>query len=60
MFYFLGPQGNIENFLQVFKLMDNLHVGLAFNLGKTNRIFYYSWGEGPKIGGVAEFGGEVL
>ena len=23
-------------------LMDNLHVRLTFNLGKTNKMFYYS------------------
>ena len=37
-------------------LMDNLHVRLTFNLGKTNKIFYYSY----KISRIAKFGGEML
>ena len=40
--------------------MGNLHHRLALNLGKGNEIFYYSWGEQPKIRGIAKFGGEVL
>ena len=32
--------------------MDNLHVRLTFNLGKTNKMFYYST--------IAKFGGEML
>ena len=40
--------------------MDNLHVRLTFNLGKTSKIFYYSWKERPKISRIAKFGGEML
>ena len=40
--------------------MDNLHARLTFNLGKTNKIFYYSLKEHPKISRIAKFGGEML
>ena len=36
---------DMENAVQatkVLKKMDNLHVKLTFNLGKTSKIFYYS------------------
>ena len=40
--------------------MDNLHVRQTYSLGRTNEIFYNSWKEHTKIGGIAKFGGEVL
>ena len=40
--------------------MDDLHVRLTFNIGKTNKIFYYSLKEHPKISRIAKFGGEML
>ena len=40
--------------------MDNLHNRLTFDLGKKNKIFYYSQKEDPKISRIAEFGGEML
>ena len=40
--------------------IGNLHVRLTFNLGKANKIFYYSYKEHPKIRRIAKFGGEML
>ena len=40
--------------------MDSSHHRLTLNLGGRSEIFYYSWGEHPKIGAAAKFGGEVL
>ena len=40
--------------------IGNLHVRLTFNLGKTNKIFHYSYKEHPKISRIAKFGGEML
>ena len=40
--------------------IDDLHVRLTFNLGKTNTIFYYSQKEHPKFSRIAKFGGEIL
>ena len=42
------------------KTMDSLHNRLTFDLGKKNRIFYYSWKEDAKISRIAEFGGELF
>ena len=41
-------------------LMDNLHVRITFNLGKTNKIFYDSYNGHPKISTIAKLGGEML
>ena len=41
-------------------IIGNLHVRLTFNLGKANKIFYYSYKEHPKISSIAKFGGEML
>ena len=41
-------------------IIDDLHVSLTFNLGKKNKIFYYSEKEHPKISRIANFGGEML
>ena len=51
------PEGMKYNFAHA---MDNLHVRLTFNLAKTNKIFYYSLKEHPKISRIAKFGGEML
>ena len=40
--------------------MDNLRNRLTFDLGKLNKIFYYSQKEDPKVSRIAEFGGEML
>ena len=46
--------------LMLLEGIDDLHVRLTFNLGKTNKIFYHSYKEHPKISRTAKFGGEML
>ena len=40
--------------------IDNLHNRLTFDLGKKNKIFYYSQKEHLRISRIAKFGGEML
>ena len=40
--FFPYRKGKVFNQDYSKKTMDNSHVGLTFNLGKTNKIFYYS------------------
>ena len=47
-----------EKEMEILKyIMDNLHVRRTFNLGKTNKRFYYKH---PKIITIAKFGDEML
>ena len=40
--------------------MDNLHNRLTFDLGKKNKIFYFSYKEDPRISTTAVFGAKML